>query len=218
MPTNYRRLRGFAKRHGLRRVADLAARREPWHSNWEAIGFARDLAVSFAAPDAKIPIEIRPLDAALAARMFVLDDPATSADELELRRSRGELFAAGIGTGYVAVTDDGEPAYCQWLIGPEFNAAIDEFFDGVFPELEPGTALLEGAFTPEAHRGKGIMPAAMARIAEHGHDIGADRVITFVTTDNIPSIKGCERSGFAPYTTRNVIWNGLKRRVEFESS
>jgi RimJ/RimL family protein N-acetyltransferase len=147
--------------------------------------------------------------------MFRLDEAGISNDERALRKSRGELYASRIGTGYVAVTEDGDPAYCQWLIGPEFNALIADFFDGVFPRLELGEALLEGAFTPEAHRGKGIMPAAMARIAEHGHDIGAGRVITFVTSDNIPSIKGCERSGFAPYTTRHVIWNGLRRSVTF---
>jgi hypothetical protein len=39
--------------------------------------------------------------------------------------------------------------------------------------LSPDEALLEGAFTPESHRGQGIMPQAMASIAEKAKDLGA---------------------------------------------
>ena len=39
----------------------------------------------------------------------------------------------------------------------------------------------------------------MAQIAERGTDLGARWVITFVTVDNIPSLKGCQRAGFVPY-------------------
>ncbi len=216
MTSLYQRSRQKAKQLGVRRVVDLITRRAPWSSTWESVGFRRDLTVPFSAPEAKVPISVRAMDDALAKQMFDLTESGITEDERELRKSRGELWESGIGFGFVAVAEDGDPAYCQWLIGPEFNDDIRQFFDEVFPVLGQGEALLEGAFTPEAHRGKGIMPAAMARIAEHGADVGATSVITFVTADNVPSIKGCERSGFAAYTRRLVVWNGLRRSVTFE--
>jgi len=59
-----------------------------------------------------------------------------------------------------------------------------------------------------------IMPAAMARIAEHGRDVGARHVMTFVGTDNIPSLKGCKRSGFAPtllHTETRYLFGTVRR-------
>ncbi|HQY31940.1 MAG TPA: hypothetical protein PK691_11655, partial [Thermomicrobiales bacterium] len=114
-PNLYRRLRHWGKQIGLRRVVDLVRRRESWSSDWKAIGFARDLHIPFDPPMAKIPITVQLLTADLADRMFDLTAPGISADEHQLRKSRGELWAAGIGTGYVAVTESGETAYCQWL-------------------------------------------------------------------------------------------------------
>jgi GNAT superfamily N-acetyltransferase len=211
-----RTTRNLARRLGLRRAIDIAQGREKWHSVWESFGFVRDLSLPFSAPEAKIPITVTRLAREHADTLFDLSVEGMSAEERELRKSRGELFDSGIGTGYVALTDTGEPCYCQWLIPWEQNAEIRLFFKHVFPRLNPGEALLEGAFTPESHRGKGIMPAAMARIAEHGSEIGATRIVTFVTEDNIPSIKGCERAGFRKYTRRTIIWTGLWRRMKFE--
>jgi RimJ/RimL family protein N-acetyltransferase len=90
-----------------------------------------------------------------------------------------------------------------------------EFFNNVFPHLEPDEMLLEGAYTPEKFRGKGIMPCAMAQISERAADRGARWVVTFVTEDNIPSLKGCDRAGFTPYIRRSVRWNGLRKKVDF---
>jgi RimJ/RimL family protein N-acetyltransferase len=58
---------------------------------------------------------------------------------------------------------------------------------------------LENAFTPADYRGKGIMSAAMSRIAEQAEQYGARYVVTFVGDDNIASLKGCQRAGFAPH-------------------
>ncbi len=55
----------------------------------------------------------------------------------------------------------------------------------------------------------------MARIAEKGSEIGARWIITFVSTDNIPSLKGCMRSGFHPYILRTERWFLFNRTVKF---
>nr|CAD6619098.1 N-acetyltransferase [Rhizobium sp. Khangiran2] len=67
---------------------------------------------------------------------------------------------------------------------------------GGFPRLDEDTALLENAYTPPSHRGLGIMSAAMALIAERAASFGARYVLTFVGTDNVASLKGCQRAGF----------------------
>ena len=93
--------------------------------------------------------------------------------------------------------------YFQWLMGPAHNAQIQAFFQESFPLLRPHEALLEGAYTPAQYRGMGIMPAAMAEIAERAAEIGARYVITFVDRLNIASLKGCKKAGFNPYVERH---------------
>jgi hypothetical protein len=85
----------------------------------------------------------------------------------------------------------------------------------MLPRLAPGEALLEGAYTPDTHRGLGIMAHAMARIAEHAKELGASSVITFVAADNIASLKGCKKAGFYPYVERKVIWRYGRRQAVF---
>jgi RimJ/RimL family protein N-acetyltransferase len=105
----------------------------------------------------------------------------------------------------------------QWLIGPEQNELLQSYFKGIFPPLQHDEALLEGAFTPEEFRGRRIMPAAMAQIAGRAAEIGAQRVLTFVTHDNVPSLKGCRRSGFAPCLTRNDRWRHFHHHISFSA-
>lgn len=95
------------------------------------------------------------------------------------------MLDAGVGTCFIAATDDDKPCYMQWLITSRDNDKPNSHFSGLFPKLPPNEALLEGAFTPEAFRGKRIMQAAMAQIAEKGAAVGAQYVITFVDFDNI---------------------------------
>jgi len=171
------------------------------------IGLQRDLSVPFKAPDAKIPVSVRPLIAADLPILLALDAAASPEDRFETawRRAFAEKHMKG---GYVAVDDrDGTPCYMQWLFGSEDNDFVLSI--GGFPALKPGEALLENAYTPARYRGMGIMPAAMARIAERAADINARTVITFVQDDNIPSLKGCQRSGFAPHLLHRQVRLGF---------
>ena len=59
------------------------------------------------------------------------------------------------------------------------------------------------------------MPAAMARIAERGKDIGARYVMTFVAESNTPSLKGCKRAGFYLYMMRREKWFLFRRKLTF---
>jgi hypothetical protein len=209
------RAKDLARRLGARRTIDVMTRRKPFRSELIALGLRRDLDVPFPAPAAKIDLTVRPMVDRDREILFDLDTPGISGEERELRKSRSELAAEGVGTPYVAVTADGEPCYVQWLLRPDENEQLREYFNDIFPRLRPDEALLEGAFTPEAQRGKGIMPCAMAQIAEHGREAGARWVLTFVTETNIPSLKGCQRAGFSPYVRRTERWSGLHRSLTF---
>jgi RimJ/RimL family protein N-acetyltransferase len=104
----------------------------------------------------------------------------------------------------------------QWLLGPKDNAFIASL--GGFPQLRSDEALLENAYTPPEYRGLGIMPAAMAEIAEHAVEFSSRYVLTFVQTDNIASLKGCQRAGFTPHLmhARRQFGYGLVSKDHFE--
>jgi len=40
--------------------------------------------------------------------------------------------------------------------------------------------------------------------------------MTFVQSDNIPSLKGCQRAGFSPSGVRKDRWRFFKKMVSFE--
>ncbi|MHC1560653.1 N-acetyltransferase family protein [Actinomycetospora sp. C-140] len=191
-----------------------AARRR-LHSDVEAYGLRRDLSVPHTPPAAKITVSVRPMeDRDVAA---VLEATAQlSPDEKWDRATRRRLLEARIGRPHVAVTEDDEACYTQWLFTSADNDDIARHFEGIFPRLDDDTALLEGAFTPVAWRGKGVMSAAMSRIAEKAGPLGARYVITFVGTDNPASLRGCEKANFFPYLRRTQKFRMGRQRVDFE--
>jgi hypothetical protein len=180
-----------------------------------ATGLDRDMTVPFPAPEARFPISVRLIRPDDVPKLLNVAAPGLSASERNNMITRLGMLDAGFSSCFVAVTANDEPCYMQWLISPEENALLATEFDNLFPQLGPREMLLEGAYTPEAFRGQRIMPAAMALLAEHAASLGASRVITFVGIPNIPSIKGCERAGFAPYTTRETVYRLGSRQISF---
>lgn len=179
-----------------------------------SVRLERDLEVPFVAPESTILIRLRPIEEAdLSTLLDFRADDVSSAERVD-RERRARLVDARLPTAYVAVTEENAPCYVQWLVGAEQNDRIQQVWNGEFPPLAADEALLEGAFTPEAFRGRRIMPAAMARIAEAATELGARRVITFVTEDNIPSLKGCARAGFAPASARLIRRRFFRSLVE----
>jgi GNAT superfamily N-acetyltransferase len=201
-------------RSGDVRVVADELRRRLW-SDWTHYGLSRELDAPFVAPDAKIPLEIRALRESDLPKLLGMNADYVSARGPYVRMHRLNFAGASIGTCYVAATDGDEPCYMQWLMLASENDGIKRYFKGIFPVLDPDEALLEYAFTREDYQGKGIMPAAMARIAEKAQSHGARRVITFVDHHNVPALKGCQRAGFSPYLIRVDRWRLFRRRVNF---
>jgi GNAT superfamily N-acetyltransferase len=185
------------------------------YSDSTSLGLRRDLAIPFSGPSAKIPITVRPLTS--ADDLSALDpEPALSADERLWRLAQLRLLRSGLGICYVAIAPEGKPCYMQWVMPSSENARLRAVFGNLYPALGPDEALLEGAYTPDAYRGKGIMGAAMTQVAERAAEVGARWVITFVDEQNQGSVKGCIRAGFAPYLKRRERFRLFYRQVTFD--
>lgn len=181
------------------------------------MGLRRDLTIPFTPPTAKIPLVVRPL--ASTDDLSCLDPvPGLTSDEAFWRLTQRRLARSGLHTCYVAIAPDGKPCYMQWVIPSSANGRLRSIFGNLYPILGPDEALLEGAYTPEAYRGMGIMGAAMALVAERAAAHGARWVITFVDEHNSASAKGCVRAGFAPYLRRREQFRLFHRRVTFASA
>ncbi len=154
-------------------------------------------------PVAKIPISVRPMEPG--------DFPQIVAE----RPRRLPALRANIPTCYVATTDGGSICYMQWLIGADQQDRLRPYFKGELAGYQGDTVLLEFAYTFERFRGRGIMAAAMAEIAEQGLPLGARWALTYVKHDNVPSLKGCANAGFRPYMMRRESWRGLRLRQSF---
>jgi hypothetical protein len=184
-----------------------------FYSDSRAIGLRRDLYVPFEAPEAAVQIEVRAININDYTSLLDTENLSLSDAEFYDRMSRRDMVNSGLSECFVAVTSQDEPCYMQWLMGSDQNDKIQKYFSGLFPLLRRDEALLEGAYTVEKHRGKGIMAGAMAKIAEKASENGVRWVITFVADDNIPSLKGCKRANFVPYLVRYESWRLFQRRL-----
>jgi len=185
------------------------------YSDSASVGLRRDLSAPHAAPAAKLAIQVRPLTSDDALPWLDVRERGLSDDQVYGRLAQGRLLRSGIETCHVAVEPGGNACYMQWLILSHQNQRVRAFFGNLYPRLAADEALLEGAYTPEAYRGQGIMAAAMAQIAERASQFGARWVVTFVDEANVASLKGCARAGFEPYLRRHERFRLFRRYVSF---
>jgi GNAT superfamily N-acetyltransferase len=185
------------------------------YSDSTFLGLRRDLSVAFKSPEAKIPLEVRPLDSRDDLSFIDINEPGISSAGAFERLHQINMLKAGIRTCYLALGQDGRPCYMQWLIPSNENDKIHAFYGDIFPRLKEDEALLEGAYTAEDFRGQGVMASAMAQIAERANELGARQVITFVGERHIASLKGCKRAGFVPYVMRREIYRLFRHKVTF---
>jgi hypothetical protein len=165
------------------------------YSTTESYILRRDLSVPLTPrPQAKIPISIRPLKAG--------DIPQILAE-----RPHGlplGVLKSMLPQGYVAVTEDHQVCYNQWLIPAACKERLREFIFRDLHGFDDDSVLLEFAYTFKRYRGLGIMAPAMAFIAEQ--EKGARWAVTNVDRSNIPSLRGCRSAGFFPYLVSRRDW------------
>src|SRR5499427_2865686 len=177
------------------------------YSDTTYLGLRRDLSVAFKAAEAKIPLEVRPLDRRDDLSFIDINEPGVSSASALDRLHQINMLKAQIRTCYLALSPDGRPCYMQWLIPSSENDKIQAFYGDIFPRLNEDEALLEGAYTAEYCRGQGVMASAMARISDERYDPSSPQIITFVGERHIASLKGCKKAGFVPYVRRREIYS-----------
>jgi hypothetical protein len=130
---------------------------------------------------------------------------------------RGEqrMCDAGVHTLHVADAPDGSPAYSQWLVSPEERPLIDAHIPGSYTKLERGEVLLEGAYTFSRFRGMSLMADGMWQLLAKARDGGAESALTYVATDNVPSLRGCAAVGFVADHLRRTVRRLGRRRSAF---
>jgi len=200
-------------RRGYWRESLQSLSRRIW-SNEVYLGLHHDLAVPFPALTSQVSLSLRPLREGDAASLLQLDRTAPSAADFHTRLSRNRLMEAAIPTCYVATTTDGDPCYLQWLIGPQDFSALQDFTNEWYPPLQEGDLLLEGAYTPERFRGKGIALSAVLHLADEAKSAGGSRLVTFIGEPNVSALRAYERLGFVPFVQRQERWRFFRRSLE----
>lgn len=167
-----------------------------------AYGLKRDLNVEIPTPPTLLKLEFRHYQ-------------ESDAPYFELDNINHGLVEKQIDHCYVATKDD-NPVYRVWLMGSSQNEKIKEFWGSSFPPLKSNEALCENSFTIPKYRGFGIMPYAMAKIAEKGKDLGADTTIIYTDVDHIISLRAGDYAGYHPFILRRTKWFLFNKSVSFE--
>lgn len=116
----------------------------------------------------------------------------------------------------VAVTDEDVPCYRMWVLDSSQNNKIKEFWGNSYPQLKDDEVLMESAFTTPKFRGLGVMPVAMALIADKVKKEGKRHSITITPTTNVNSIRATNYAGFRPFAVRIEKYSFFKKSVRFE--
>jgi GNAT superfamily N-acetyltransferase len=193
----------------------LLAGRWLW-STTEAVAMRRAVDPPLPVPRAMIPIRVRPLQAADHAAFTDLAAAGPNDDDVLVRINAAHLLASGLGTCYVAETEAGDPCYMQYVIDASQNALLEEVFDGLVPPVRHGEAVLEFAFTLEAYRARGVMPAGLGEIVARSRDAGVERLIVYVPAANPVMLRFWRRLGFEEFGIRRERIRLLHRRVTLE--
>ena len=149
------------------------------------------------APKAKMAVEMDPLDLKAFHGFEAEYAMVTGHDAVEVY-ARERLREAGVSGAHLTVGPNGEPAFVHWLIMPPTQEELHRFQPGRYRKLGPQEALVEGAYTFTAFRGKGLMIEGMAQLLVKAREAGMKTAWTYVALENIPSLRGCARAGFVP--------------------
>lgn len=196
---------------GLKGVAHVAARR--FWSTSRALGLRVDVEHLPPPRTAKVPVAMKAIDPASFGGFESELQRTGEADSIEVL-ARLRFCRGGVTTLYVAEDEHGEPIYAQWLVRRADQDRLRAVTGALFPPLAESEALVEGAYTFLNFRGCGAMADGMHQLLRAARDGGAESAITYVTDDNVPSLRGCAKAGFeldhVRLTTRRL---GVRKSV-----
>lgn len=193
--------------------------REGIYARRVSVGLRRDVCAPVAVPSAGVPFSLRRFALDDLTWLFPDDDAGSGADVRADLAWRLRMVERGAFVSHCFVAVDeacGRPCHVQWITEAGYDEAIRR--GGALPVLAPDEAMLENAYTPPRYRGRGVMAAVTAMMAERAGEVGARSVVAFVDEDNIASLKGTCKAGFRPYTirVRRQYAFGLARTARFD--
>ena len=200
--SNARRRIGVLGRVGVRELTRLVLRRL-WSSS-ASFGLRADLNRLPEVRAARIPVRMEPRDPESFIGFEDELSRVSGSDAVDVAH-RNAFCAAGVRTLYVAADDSGRPIYAQWLVRHEEQEALHRVTHGFFPQLDEGEALLEGAYSFPSARKQGAMADGMGQLLIRARDAGDRTAFTYVSEENIASLRGCANVGFAPDHVRLAI-------------
>ncbi len=175
----------------------------------------RDFSVPFEPKPAEVALTAVPLDDDLARKLFDVDVSPQDRVYLERRRS---FWETGFDGGFVAVTDDGDPAYLQWLIPNRQHDLVTDYFGPLFPDLGPDGLVVEGAWVPPAYRKKKVMGEGLSLVSEAAAaHFGAASATCFPEAGNKGAVRGSQAGGYVIEGRRIDSWRMARRSVHFEA-
>lgn len=127
------------------------------------------------------------------------------------------LFDTGIETPYVAVTENDEPCFIQWLIDSSQNDKIKKHFGNNLPALKKTECMQEGSYTLKKYRGLYIMVEASYLIGKKAKELGYKHVIACVSSNNKTALRAVERLGCKPYKIQTIKWRLFKNSTNYTS-
>jgi RimJ/RimL family protein N-acetyltransferase len=136
------------------------------------------------------------MDGADGMKHFSTELDQLSGEDYRDVHVRVRMCASGVRTLYMSLDPAGNAIYAQWLVAPGDEAPLQATIPNQFPNLAPDEWLVEGARTFMAFRRQGAMGDGMHQLLMAARDAGARRVITYVSEDNLGSLRGCANAGF----------------------
>lgn len=192
-----------------------SGRRKGLYYRFWRYGLRRDLSKPVKPPSADLSLHIRPLTPDDIEPLFGHRHGDITPEETIEIRDRMRHIEADIPTCYVAVDEtSGLPCFCQWLMGPDQNDAIQSKLWGL-PVLKPHEALLEHTYVPPAYRGRKISSAATFLLSEKARELGNEHALILVPDSNLASLRSCRRAGFDIFMIheqREYMFGIYKRR------
>lgn len=178
-------------------------------------GLYFELGRTIRVPDPPFPLHIRQLLFEDIKPLFFFNIASLSNREIKERLERLLFLRAETSRCFVASGPDLFPFAICWLLMPEDNPMLEDYFKGNLPSLECGEALLEFIYIHPAYRGLKLMEWISRKLFIMARSHGATRAIAYVRGRNEVSLKSSYGIGWRPFLEKMVIWKCFKRQTTY---
>lgn len=199
-------IRGIGLAGIVRALGDRA-----WSTNI-SFGLACDLARVPPARPTAVAVHMRETDEKTFTGFHAERERVAGDDYMEIDQ-RLRMCASCVVVLYCAFDPEGAPIFAQWLINSRTQFRLRRMTHGQFPELSESEVLAEGGYTFVDFRRLGAMGEGLRQVLCIARENGAERCVTFVTVDNLASLRGVANAGFELEHVRATVSRLGRRRV-----